>query len=288
MSHEAQRGRDVFPGSSTLVEGSVPVSSLLLIGPTGIGKTMFSKQFIYNGLRNGEPCIYVSTDEPPEEICSSMKKLGFDVDPFILNDTFRIVDCYSWKLEKSSKSKYVVSNPSNCLSVLKAIDDARDSFTDIRLVLDSITGFTSICQHSLLDLVRFLQILVARIRAANGKAIFIAVPEAHDPQLVSHLRLVFDGILEMKEDESSKQIKRLFRIFSLKEAKHKTIWTPFEITESGIVFRSESKLRCEMCSALIEWNPQVEIINGEKHVFDKPECANTYKKLKGVYGKNFK
>jgi len=42
-----------------------------------------------------------------------------------------------------------------------------------------------------------------------------------------------------------------------------------------------------MCSALIEWEPIVEFVAGKQHVFDKPECASTFKKLKDVYGENF-
>jgi KaiC/GvpD/RAD55 family RecA-like ATPase len=278
---------DVFPGSSKLVEGDFPKASTLLTGPTGIGKTIFSKQFIYNGLISGEPGIYVSTEESPELIYKSMKSFGFNVDPFISNGTLRVVDCYSWKLEKPSKSKYAVNNPSDLLKVMKEIDSARDSLGNIRLVLDSITGLASICEHSLLEIVRFLQILVGKIRESNGNAIFIAVPEAHDPHLISNFQLVFDGTLEMKEDESGKQFKRLFRIFSLKGAKIKTTWTPFEITEKGIELRQENQLRCEMCSSIIEWDPHVEQIGGERHFFDKPDCAKTYKKLKKVYGEDF-
>ncbi len=278
---------DVFPGSSKLVEGAVPPSSMLLMGSSGIGKTIFSKQFLYNGLLQGESCIYVSTDESTEEIARSMKILGFDVGPFAKTGAFRVVDCYSWKLEQPSDAKYMVSNPSNLLGVLKAIDEAGDSLEHFRLVLDSITGLTSICEHSLLEIVRFLQVLVARIRASSSSAIFIVVPEAHDPQLVHHFRLIFDGLLEMKEDESSEQIKRLFRIFSLKGAQHKTTWTPFEIANNGIVFKRENAIRCEMCSALIEWEPHSELIAGKQHVFDKSECANTYRKLKDVYGEDF-
>jgi len=278
---------DVFPGSSKLVEGIVPKSSMLLMGPSGIGKTIFAKQFTYNGLLNGETCIYVSTDEPHERVIQTMKSLGFEIEEFVKSDKFRVVDAYSWKLEKSPLSKYAVKNPSNLLDVLKTVDDARDSLTNIRLVLDSITGLTSICEHSMLEIVRLLQLLVARITSSDSNAIFIAVPEAHDPQLVSHFRLIFDGILEMRQDETSKQIKRLFRIFSLKGAKHATTWTPFEITEKGIILVKENQLRCEMCARTIEWEPYTELIAGEKHVFDRPECARTYRKLKGVYGKNF-
>jgi KaiC/GvpD/RAD55 family RecA-like ATPase len=278
---------DVFPGSSRLVEGEVPSESLVLLGPSGIGKTIFCKQFLYNGLVIGEPSIYVATDESPEEIGKSMKSFGFDIEPYLDSGMFRIVDCYSWKLGGESASEYAVNNPADLAVVSIAIEKARQGLKKIRFVLDSVTGLTSICSHNVTVFSKFLQIVVARIRLMNGNAIFTATPEAHDQQFMSFLRLIFDGTLEMKEDESGKEIKRLLRIFSLKGAKHKTYWTPFEITDRGIIVKSEVELRCVMCSKLIEWEPHVEVIGGKKYSFDSPGCANTYKKLKSLYGEYF-
>ena len=278
---------DVFPGSSRLVEGEVPSESLLLLGPSGIGKTIFCKQFLYNGLVIGEPCIYLTTDESPEEICKSMKSLGFDIEPYKNSGIFRIIDCYSWKLGGKSSSEYAVSNPADLATVSITIEKARQDLKKIRLVLDSITGLTSICNHNVTVFSKFLQIVVARIRLMNGNAIFTVAPEAHDQQFLSFLRLTFDGTLEMKEDESGKEIKRLLGVFSLKGAKHMTHWTPFEITDKGIIVKSEVELRCVMCSKLIEWEPHVEIVGGKKYNFDSPRCATTYKKLKSLYGEDF-
>lgn len=117
------------------------------------------------------------------------------------------------EVRKKEPKRIGTTLPLSVLKALKAIDVAKGSVSNIRFVLDSITGLTSICQHSMLKVVRFLQVLVAKIRAANGKAIFVVVPEVHDAQLVNRFRLEFDGILEMKEDETGKQVKRLFRIF---------------------------------------------------------------------------
>jgi KaiC/GvpD/RAD55 family RecA-like ATPase len=278
---------DVFPGSSRLVEGEVPSQSLLLLGPSGIGKTIFCKQFLYNGLIMGEPSIYVTTDESPKEIGKSMTSFRFDVKPYIDSGTFRIVDCYSWKLGGEPFSEYSVKNPADLAEVSIAIEKARQGLEKIRFVLDSITGLTSVCSHGVTVFSKFMQIVVARIRSMNGNAIFTAAPEAHDPQFMSLLRLTFDGTLEMKEDESGKEIKRLLRVFSLKGAKHKTHWTPFEITDSGVIVKSEVELRCMMCSKLIEWEPHVEVIGGKEYTFDSAECANTYKKLKSLYGEYF-
>ena len=278
---------DVFPGSTRLVEGSMPPASLLLIGPSGIGKTIFCKQFLYNGLLHNEPGIYLSTDESPEEIEKSMKTFGFNVDAYKYDGTFRIIDCFSWKTGGKSSSKYTVGNPADLVAVSMGIENVQIGLNKPRLVLDSITGLMSICNHNPTFFSKFLQIIVAKIRVMNGSAIFPAAPEAHDQQFTSYLRQVFDGTLEMKEDESGKEIKRLLRVFSLKGAKHKTTWTPFEITDKGIVVRSEAELRCMNCGRLIEWKPHVEIINGKEYPFDSTECAGTYKSLKSIYGESF-
>jgi KaiC/GvpD/RAD55 family RecA-like ATPase len=292
-----KKGRDVmkqlevFPGSRRLVEGVIPPASLFLMGPSGIGKTIFSKQFIYNGLANGETGIYLSTDESPGRIQESMKKLGMNIDTYIDNDTFRIIDCYSWKIGGKSCSKYCVSNPDNLATVSMAIDKARRQLRKTRLVLDSITGLMSFCNHNLTFFSKFLQVIVAQTRDSESNAIFLASSETHDRVFISYMREIFDGTLEMKMEtktsESGEEIKRLMRLFSLKGAKHKTQWAVFEITNNGVILKSEKEIRCVMCSGRIDWEPHLEIIEGKQYSFDSDECATTYKKLKALYGSSF-
>ena len=282
---------DVFPGSNRLIEGKMPPSSLLLMGPSGIGKTIFCKQFIYNGLANGETGIYLSTDESPERIENTMKSFGFETEPYTKTGAFRIVDCYSWKIGGKSSSKYCVSNTSDLASISMAIESARKDLTNTRFVLDSMTGLMTVCSHNLTVFSKFLQIAVAKTRAARSSAIFLASPEAHDQVFMSYLREIFDGTLEMKMDvkktEKGEEITRLLRLFSLKGARHKTNWTPFEITKNGILVRSDKELRCVMCSRLIEWEPHTEVIEGKEYSFDSATCADTYKRLKSLYGPSF-
>jgi circadian clock protein KaiC len=281
---------DVFPGSTRLVEGHMPPSSLLLIGPSGIGKTIFGKQFLYNGLVNGETGIYLSTDESPGRIEESMKSFRFNIDTFKSNGKFRVVDCYSWRIDKAQGGN-AVSNPGDLAKVSAAIDNARSGLSGTRLVLDSITGLMTICSHNLTYFSKFLQIIVAKTRATGSNAIFLVSSEAHDQVFMSYLREIFDGTLEMKMDteksQSGEEIKRLLRLFSLKGAKHKTQWTPFEITNDGIVLKSQKELRCVMCSRLIDWQPHNEVIEGKEYNFDSAECATTYKRLKSLYGPSF-
>ena len=278
---------ELFPGSKKLVEGGLPSQSLLLLGPSGIGKTIFCKQYIYNGLINGESCIYLTTDESPQSVIISMKDFGFNVDCKIKDCSFRIVDCYSWKLGGKSTSEFAVSNPTDLTCISKSLENAWKDLGKIRLVLDSVTGLTSLSNHHLVYFSKFLQSIVAKIRRLDGNAIFTVAPEAHDKQFLSFMRLAFDGTLEMKTDESGEDLKRLLRVFSLRGAKHKTNWTPFEITNLGIVLRHEQGLRCDMCSRHIEWEPIVEIVEGKEYNFDSQDCAKTYKKFKSLYNGYF-
>jgi len=277
---------EVFPGSSRLVTGAVPSSSLLLIGPTGVGKTIFCKHFFYNGLLMGEPCIYVTTNETPREIETSMKTFGLEIGQYEKKKMVRIVDGCSWKLGRESLSEYAVDSQQDYLTAISIkIKKARQNLNNIRLIFDSVSELIALSNQD--AVLNFLQVLTARIRIDKGKAIFTVASGAHDDHFMNLLRLIFDGILEMKVDDSGKEIKRLLRIFSIKGIKHNTSWTPFKITDKGIKLLSETNLRCVLCSKLIDWEPIIKIIEGKKHHFDTRECVNTYMKYKSIYGSNF-
>jgi KaiC/GvpD/RAD55 family RecA-like ATPase len=277
---------DILLGSRRLGRGIVPSSSLILIGPTGIGKTTFCKQFMYNGLIKGNPGIYVTTDESPNEIENSMHNLGFAVKPYIDKSMLRIVDCYSFKVGGRSSSEYVVNSQHNYIDeVSKNIENARENLLNVHLVFDSLTDPTTKCNQDAVFI--FLQNLVARIRSMNGKAIFTVTSGILNEYSMNLLRRNFDGILEMRMDETGKAFKRLFRIFSLKGADPETSWTPFKITNQGFVMKREKELKCVFCNKIIDWEPISETIDGKNYDFDTIECINRYKKFKILYEKHY-
>ena len=277
---------EVFPGSKILVKGEIPSSSILLIGPSGVGKTIFCKHFLFNGLLAEEACIYVNTTEVPEEIESSMNSFGLNIKPFTEKKLIRIIDGCSWKSGKKSSSEYALDAQQDYLTALCIkIKKAQQNIKCNRFVFDSISEIAASCEPQ--PLLNFLQRLTTKMRLDGGKAIFTVAAGAHDKHFMNLLRLTFDGILEMRFDETGYEIKRLLRIFSLKGIKHKTSWTPFEITNRGITIKSDSQLRCSLCSKQIDWEPIYETIEGKKIPFDSSECVNIYKKFKSIYGKNF-
>lgn len=281
-----QRTREVFPGSRWLVRGPVPSGSYLLIGPTGAGKTIFCKHFLYNGLLEGKSTIFLSTSESPQDLIQSFKSFGFDIESFYRKDLLRIVDCYSWKIGERSTSSFVVGSRRNhFLEVQINFDKARQNLQNIYVAYDSLSDLVSLGETPTVNL--FLQAFIARVRAANGIGFFTIAADTHDDKLMNSLRIQFDGVIEMKIDDSGMDLKRLIRIFSLKRAQHNTAWTPFEITNQGIVVKRTIDTRCSLCGKIIETMPIAEHIDDKTYWFDSHECVRTYKKFKALYGPYF-
>jgi hypothetical protein len=54
-------------------------------------------------------------------------------------------------------------------------------------------------------------------------------------------------------------------------------WTP----------AARAMARCTLCSTPIRIEPIIEVIEGKEYIFDTPECVQTYKRLKQIYGERF-
>ena len=54
-------------------------STNLLIGGSGNGKSVFAIQFLMDGIRRGEKCLYITFEERKEEFYENIKELGWDL-----------------------------------------------------------------------------------------------------------------------------------------------------------------------------------------------------------------
>lgn len=77
-------GRAAFglPQLDALIRGGLPrESSTLIIGSTGIGKTLLSLHFAAEGARIGEPCLYVTFFETRESLVGRAAQVSLDLRP---------------------------------------------------------------------------------------------------------------------------------------------------------------------------------------------------------------
>ena len=72
-----ERVHSGIPGLDEMLDGGLWAgSTTLLVGPTGAGKTTLGLQFVIDGVRNGQPGLYVNFQENPAQLSRAIDGLG--------------------------------------------------------------------------------------------------------------------------------------------------------------------------------------------------------------------
>ena len=81
-----------LPALDSLIEGGLLKNSMTLVtGGTGTGKTIMCLQFLWEGLQKGEPCVFLSLEEDPEDIKADARQFGWDLEKYEEKGLFRII-----------------------------------------------------------------------------------------------------------------------------------------------------------------------------------------------------
>jgi circadian clock protein KaiC len=112
------------PGLDPLIEGGFPKGrSILVTGEPGTGKTIFSLQFLAEGLARGEKGIYVAADEPPFDVIEQAASMGWDFEEHI------------------EKKNLAILNAGTYLTTLPGA--GKDRQIDIHKALNDLSGFVN-------------------------------------------------------------------------------------------------------------------------------------------------
>lgn len=132
-------------GLDSLVGGGLPPGRLyVLSGPPGSGKTTISTQFLVDGARQSENCLFVSMHESRADIVKDMSGYEFGFDRAIETDRLTFVDVFS------SEGKRLFRPPGkhrDASSLVNRLTGFIDSNGIDRVVIDS----TMLLEHFLDD-----------------------------------------------------------------------------------------------------------------------------------------
>tara|TARA_A100001015_G_scaffold200589_1_gene223955 strand:- start:1129 stop:2232 length:1104 start_codon:yes stop_codon:yes gene_type:complete len=225
------RETDVTKTGNTILDdhlyGGLPKgSNILIVGPTGSGKSTFCRNFIQEGLDNNESSIIVSIDDDPKKIRGKLDdSLSTQTSIHETNNIFRIIDAYSWSsLMPSENEKYSISGTLELNQLAGIISDA--SF-DIghsvqikkggRRLIDSISSL--FVNFDLSNVQRFLN-QIARTAVAFGgvTTLFVLEEGTVDSTILNNIKYIMDGVIEFKNDDAQRSCK----ISSMKWAKANT------------------------------------------------------------------
>src|SRR2546423_5435 len=87
------RLRTGIPGFDEITLGGLPARRTTLVtGTAGSGKTIFAAQFLVQGIREGDGAVFVTFEEPADDLRLNLATLGWDIEQWEAEDPWRFVD----------------------------------------------------------------------------------------------------------------------------------------------------------------------------------------------------
>lgn len=146
MSDIKRRAKTGVPGLDEVLHGGLTAKRLYLIdGDPGAGKTTLALQFLLEGIRAGEKCLYVTLSETREELHDGARSHGWDL------AGVEIIELIADEKELQEDEQLTMLPPSevDLGATTRRILDAIEHSKPSRMVLDSLSELRLLAQSSL-------------------------------------------------------------------------------------------------------------------------------------------
>ncbi len=133
--NKISRERIGIDGVDDMIENGLPSGSITgLLGPPGIGKSIFSLHFLLEGARKGQKCVYINLEEPEENINNMINQFDFSEEFFnFIKEGKIIIKCFTYPEYEKIYSEL--------------LQKIREDESVKRLVIDSFNIFFSSVNH---------------------------------------------------------------------------------------------------------------------------------------------
>ncbi|MDI6807065.1 MAG: gas vesicle protein GvpD [Candidatus Aenigmarchaeota archaeon] len=242
MAEVIERVSSGIRGLDKLMEGGFIKSSVTLVtGKTGTGKTGFAATFLYEGAKNNEPGVYVTTEEREEDIKEDVKSMfGWDMEGL---EKKKLIKFLSIKPVIPVMPGKLVTMEEEIGSIIKLyiidltkkIEDAAKKIGAKRLVIDSISIIEMFIKDEYMRRVALLQ-LVSNLKDLNVTSLVTGtIPEASEALSLSGIiEFVVDGVIKLDFVPVAEEFKRTLTIRKMRRTDHSIYIHPFEITKTGL------------------------------------------------------
>jgi circadian clock protein KaiC len=208
------------PGLDEMLGGGLPVGySLLVVGPTGSGKTILATEFLAEGIRRGEPGVIAAFEKSPSQLLSN-------------------------KLYELVKAGHVgmIDTRSLDLSIDQTMHDLIEMINHMqakRVVIDSLSGFELALAPEFSE--DFRGSLYRMIAELTGMGVTILMTSELEDRYTD-LRFspfgsafLADAIIVQRYIEIDGQFKRVISVVKVRGSDHSKDIRLFDINEEGII-----------------------------------------------------
>ncbi|MEB3180438.1 MAG: circadian clock protein KaiC [Nostocaceae cyanobacterium] len=223
--------RTMIEGFDDISYGGLPVGrTTLFSGTSGTGKTLFSLQFLYNGITYfDDPGVFVTFEESPSDIIKNAWSFNWDLQKLINEGKLFILDA-----SPDPEGQDVVGN-FDLSALIERLQYAIRKYKAKRVSIDSVTAIFQ--QYEAVGVVRReIFRLVARLKQLNVTTIITTERgEEYGPVASFGVEeFVSDNVVIVRNVLEGERRRRTIEILKLRGTTHMKGEYPFTITNDGI------------------------------------------------------
>jgi circadian clock protein KaiC len=214
--------------------GGIPRGdSTLLIGPSGVGKTLLALRFLAAGLERGERCLHISFQESADQVRDKARSAGWDWST-VPEEQLIVHQIPPVELDLDE------------VGALVRRELARGDV--LRVVVDSLAEL-SFAARETHRLPAYVWALGGFVRAAGGTTVFTNEMAALGQGDLGGLSFLFNNVFFLRYVEAESELRRGLNILKMRQSDHSKGLIRFTIDADGLTFREP----IEGVSGLLGW-----------------------------------
>ena len=245
--------RTGVPGLDRMLHGGlVPHRPYIVSGPPGSGKSVFSMQFLLEGVQGGERCLFVALEEPPNELKANMRVFKWPVDDIEVLDANSDIRRFeptpvieiSTEVEpikmreieaRIRKTPDFESHEVSVHSLQQLLKNLFIKRRYERVVIDSMTALRYFCMREFEETLTTQSFMRFLAESKVTSLLTVELPEEGEAPPEAFLAR---GEIRLHKLRDETGIKRFISVEKYKGSSHDEFVYPFHITGTGVVVQS--------------------------------------------------
>lgn len=197
--------------------------AVLLAGSAGTGKTTLAMQYVVTGAENGEPGIYLTFEELPDQLYRDSKSFGWDLR----------------RLEEQNKLRLICTSPDVVVEPSGAESVLQQTIKEIgarRIVIDSLSHLSMYVKPEEMRKELYRLVMFFKTKELSSVLLWEAPQMSGQSFTVSDEGMSFlvDAIVLLKFVEIQSSIKSAISILKLRGSPHDRRLREYQIVDTGI------------------------------------------------------